>query len=120
VLEVAKWEVPETGVLVVADMCLGVRSLALAAVGRERRDPRVLGELEDRGANRVSQLVADGVAQSVLAALRNLDVGIGLVGQHALEAMAVQRIPARPDVPAPRPRSGRHLPARSELTQPRN
>jgi hypothetical protein len=40
--------------------------LTLAAVARKRCDPRVLGDVEDRGANRVSQLVADRVAQPML------------------------------------------------------
>jgi hypothetical protein len=39
----------------------------LAVVARQRCDPRVLGDLEDRGADLVSQLVADGVAQPALA-----------------------------------------------------
>ena len=41
--------------------------LTLAAVRGERCDPRVLGDLEDRSADLVSQLIADRVAQPVLA-----------------------------------------------------
>src|SRR5207237_2622362 len=42
--------------------------LALTAVLVERRDPRVLGDLKDRGANRLGPLVADGAAHVGLAA----------------------------------------------------
>lgn len=42
--------------------------LTLAAIARKRRYPCVLGDLEDRGANPISQLVADRVAQPVLPA----------------------------------------------------
>ncbi len=42
--------------------------LAVAAIRRERCDPRVLGDLEDRGPDRVGQLKARRVAQPVLAA----------------------------------------------------
>ena len=43
--------------------------LALTAVLVERRDPRVLGDLKDRGANRLGQLVADREAHAGLAAV---------------------------------------------------
>lgn len=40
---------------------------ARAAVGRERRDPPRFSQSQDRGANLVGQLIADRVAQPVLA-----------------------------------------------------
>jgi hypothetical protein len=57
--------------------------VALAGVLIERRHPSICGDLEDRGADRLGQLVADREAQVRLAAVVDQAVrGAGRVGAH--------------------------------------
>lgn len=73
---------PRAELDVVGDLC-DLAVVALAAVLRQRRNPRVGGRLEDRRADRLGQLVADREADLRLAAVVDQAVRCaGRVGAH--------------------------------------